>query len=57
VFGEMAAGIGQSVVWPTVPWPELALIVLVSVAAGLLASVAPSQRAARLSPVQGLAMA
>lgn len=57
VFGPMAADIGQSVVWPAVPWPELALIVLVSVAAGLLASVAPSQRAARLSPVQGLAMA
>jgi putative ABC transport system permease protein len=57
VFGPMAAGIGQPIVWPAVPWPELALIVLVSVAAGLLASVAPSQRAARLSPVQGLAMA
>ncbi|MDI3330308.1 MAG: ABC transporter permease [Micrococcus sp.] len=57
VFGPMAAGIGQSIVWPAVPWPELALIVLVSVVAGLLASVAPSQRAARLSPVQGLAMA
>lgn len=55
VFGEMAAGIGQSVVWPAVPWPELGLIVLVSVAAGLLASVAPSRRAVRLSPVQGLA--
>jgi putative ABC transport system permease protein len=57
VFGPLAAGIGQSIVWPAVPWPELALIVLVSVVAGLLASVAPSQRAARLSPVQGLAMA
>ncbi|HRO92306.1 ABC transporter permease [Citricoccus sp.] len=57
VFGEMAAGIGQSVVWPAVPWPELGLIVLVSVAAGLLASVAPSRRATRLSPVQGLATA
>ena len=57
VFGPMAADIGQPVVWPAVPWLELALIVLVSVAAGLLASVAPSQRAARLSPVQGLAMA
>ncbi|QCU79114.1 ABC transporter permease [Citricoccus sp. SGAir0253] len=57
VFGPMAAGIGQPVVWPVVPWPELALIVVVSVAAGLLASVAPSRRAARLSPVQGLATA
>jgi putative ABC transport system permease protein len=53
----MAADIGQSVVWPVVPWPEMAVIVLVSIVAGLLASVAPSQRAAKLAPVQGLAMA
>ena len=45
------------VIWPTVPWPELLLIVAVSVAAGLLASVAPARRATRLSPVQGLATA
>ncbi|MDI3330310.1 MAG: ABC transporter permease [Micrococcus sp.] len=57
VFGPIAARYGQEIVWPTVPWAELALIVLVSVVAGLLASVAPSRRAARLSPVQGLAMA
>ncbi|MGM7669644.1 FtsX-like permease family protein [Microbacterium sp. A93] len=57
VFGPMAAGIGQSIVWPVVPWWELAVIVAVSVLAGLLASVAPSQRAAKLAPVQGLAMA
>lgn len=57
VFGPMAAGIGQSIVWPVVPWWELAVIVAVSVLAGLLASVAPSQRAAKLAPVQGLALA
>lgn len=57
VFGPMAAGIGQSIVWPVVPWWELAVIVGVSVLAGLLASVAPSQRAAKLAPVQGLALA
>ncbi|MEV4899904.1 ABC transporter permease [Citricoccus sp. NPDC055426] len=57
VFGPMAAGIGQAIVWPVVPWWELAVIVAVSVLAGLLASVAPSQRAAKLAPVQGLAMA
>ncbi|WP_313822196.1 ABC transporter permease [Citricoccus sp.] len=57
VFGPMAAGIGQLIVWPVVPWWELAVIVGVSVLAGLLASVAPSQRAAKLAPVQGLALA
>ncbi|GAA1658922.1 ABC transporter ATP-binding protein [Citricoccus zhacaiensis] len=57
VFAPMAAGIGQSIVWPVVPWWELAVIVGVSVLAGLLASVAPSQRAAKLAPVQGLALA
>lgn len=57
VFGPMAADIGQSIVWPVVPWWELAVIVAVSVIAGLLASVAPSQRAAKLAPVQGLALA
>ncbi|MFC7401665.1 ABC transporter permease [Citricoccus sp. GCM10030269] len=57
VFAPMAADIGQSIVWPVIPWLEIAVIVLVSIAAGLLASVAPSQRAAKLAPVQGLALA
>lgn len=57
VFAPMAEGIGQSIVWPVVPWWEMAVIVAVSVLAGLLASVAPSQRAAKLAPVQGLAVA
>jgi putative ABC transport system permease protein len=57
VFGPIAAEYGREIVWPTVPWDQLAYIVVVAVAAGLLASVAPSRRAARLAPVQGLAMA
>ena len=57
VFGPIAAEYGQQIVWPTVPWPELGLILFVSLTAGLLASVAPAQRAARLSPVEGLATA
>ena len=57
VFGPIAAEYGQEIVWPTVPWDQLGYILVAAVAAGLLASVAPSRRAARLSPVQGLAMA
>ena len=41
VLGQLV----DSVVWPTVPWWELGVIVLVSVGAGLLASVAPARRA------------
>lgn len=41
---------------PTVPWLELLAVVAVAVVAGLLASVGPSRRAARLSPVEGLAV-
>jgi len=41
---------------PTVPWLELAAVVAVAVVAGLLASAGPSRRAARLSPVEGLAV-
>lgn len=40
---------------PTVPWLQLAAVLLVALAAGLLASVLPARRATRLSPVQGLA--
>ncbi|MCY1158079.1 MAG: transporter permease, partial [Citricoccus sp.] len=57
VFGPIAAEYGQDIVWPTVPWDQLGYILVIAVAAGLLASVAPSRRAARLSPVQGLSMA
>ncbi|MFJ4229717.1 ABC transporter permease [Paenarthrobacter nicotinovorans] len=42
---------------PTVPWLQLAAVFGVAVVAGLLASVIPARRAARLSPVEGLATA
>ncbi|WP_347107744.1 FtsX-like permease family protein [Paenarthrobacter sp. S56] len=42
---------------PSVPWLQLAAVFGVAVAAGLLASVVPAGRAARLSPVEGLATA
>jgi ABC-type antimicrobial peptide transport system permease subunit len=45
-----ALGVFGDVV-PSLPWLQLA----VAVAAGLLASVLPARRAARLSPVEGLA--
>ena len=38
-----------------IPWLQLALVIAVSVIAALLASLTPSRRAARLSPVEGLA--
>src|SRR5699024_4523707 len=37
------------------PWAAIAVILVTSVIAGLIASIAPAQRAARLSPVAGLA--
>lgn len=40
---------------PVVPWLQLLGVFAVAVLAGLLASVLPARRAARLSPVQGLA--
>ncbi|MCG2622383.1 ABC transporter permease [Arthrobacter sp. I2-34] len=46
VFGDVA---------PSLPWLQLAAVLAVAVVAGLLASVLPARRAARLSPVEGLA--
>lgn len=43
-------------VTPVLPWLQLLGVVAVAVLAGLLASVMPARRAARLSPVEGLAM-
>ncbi len=40
---------------PVVPWLQLLGVFAVALVAGLLASVLPARRAARLSPVQGLA--
>lgn len=57
VLGQLVAQLGEdrALVWPEVPWAELALVVAVAAVAGLLASLAPAGRAARLSPVEGLA--
>lgn len=40
----------------TVPWRDLALVVVIALAAGLLASVLPARSAARTSPVEALAV-
>lgn len=40
----------------TVPWVQLAILVVVALAAGLLASVLPARGAARTSPVEALAV-
>lgn len=56
ILGDLLANSGgSSVVRPTVPWLELALIVLVAALAGLVAALLPARRAANLSPVEGLA--
>ncbi|AIY00945.1 hypothetical protein ART_1346 [Arthrobacter sp. PAMC 25486] len=39
-----------------IPWGQILAVVGVAAVAGLLASVVPARRAARLSPVEGLAM-
>jgi putative ABC transport system permease protein len=38
-----------------IPWSQILAVVLVAAVAGLLASVIPARRAAKLSPVEGLA--
>lgn len=44
-------------VTPSIPWLQLLGVLAVAVIAALLASVLPARRAARLSPVEGLATA
>ncbi|MGO4589240.1 ABC transporter permease [Paenarthrobacter sp. 2TAF44] len=56
-LGAQAALGGVADVVPAVPWLQLATVFGVAVVAGLLASVIPAHRAARLSPVEGLATA
>lgn len=41
---------------PAVPWGWLALILAVAIAAAVIASLLPARRAARISPVEGLAV-
>ncbi len=55
VLGAMSlfGAIGGIVV--SVPWLSLLAVVVVAALAGLLASVGPSRRAARLTPIEGLA--
>lgn len=45
----------ESTVVPVVPWLVILGVILVAALAGLLASLAPTRRATRLSPVEGLA--
>jgi len=39
-----------------VPWPQLAAVVIVATAAGLLAAVLPARRAAMVTPAAGLSL-
>jgi putative ABC transport system permease protein len=54
-LGAMSALGGVTDVAPSVPWLQLLGVLAVAVIAGLLASVVPARRAAKLSPVAGLA--
>lgn len=49
LFGEYMA------IAPTIPWGQLAVVAVVAILAGLLASVLPARRAATVSPAQALA--
>lgn len=57
VLGTSAALSGETTLRVAVPWLQLLLIVAVATAAGALASVLPSRRAARISPVAAIASA
>jgi putative ABC transport system permease protein len=39
-----------------IPWPSLGAVVLIAALAGLLASVLPARRAARVTPAAGLSL-
>ena len=54
-LGAQSALGGFTAVVPNLPWLQLLLVVAVAAAAGLAASVVPARRAAKLSPVEGLA--
>ncbi|WP_043445935.1 FtsX-like permease family protein [Arthrobacter sp. L77] len=54
-LGAQSALGGMAPVSPAVPVGQIAAVLAVAVGAGLLASVLPARRAARLSPVAGLA--
>lgn len=54
-LGAQSALGGIAAVSPSVPFGQIGAVLAVAVGAGLLASVLPARRAARLSPVSGLA--
>lgn len=54
-LGAQSALGSFATVLPNVPWLELLVVVGIAAVAGLAASVVPARRAARLSPVEGLA--
>ena len=54
-LGAQSALGSFAAVVPAVPWLQLLGVLAVALVAGLLASVVPARRAARLSPVAGLA--
>ena len=64
VIGVGFAGVGYEVVVKRalthatmlIPWPQLGAVVLVAGLAGLLASVLPARRAARVTPIAGLSL-
>ena len=57
VLGTSAALAGEANLKVGIPWLQLLLILAVATTAGALASVLPSRRAARISPVAAIAAA
>jgi putative ABC transport system permease protein len=55
-FGVQALLPGESSVRLALPWTQLAVVLGVALVAGLLASVLPARRAARIAPAAGLAV-
>lgn len=55
VLGTSAALAGEANLKVDIPWQQLLLILVVATLAGALASVLPSRRAARISPVAAIA--
>ncbi|MCG3017911.1 hypothetical protein KZ288_29710, partial [Escherichia coli] len=55
MFGAYSTLAAVGTVYFDIPWLQLALVLGVSLVAALLASLTPSRRAAKLSPVEGLA--
>ncbi|MBG0739191.1 ABC transporter permease [Paeniglutamicibacter antarcticus] len=55
-LGAQSALGSFAAVTATIPWGQVLLVIAAAAAAGLAASVLPARRAARLSPVEGLAM-